>query len=79
MRGVVFFILLSLAACVARDAIVPSSASSEIRGWQEASGKPPSQAEFAAVVAACQDRAKSADSGGPIDNCLADLGLRRIQ
>jgi hypothetical protein len=79
MRGVAFLILLSLAACVARDAVAPSSASSEIRGWQEASGKPPSQAEFAAVVAACQDRARSADRGGPIDNCLADLGLRRIQ
>jgi hypothetical protein len=79
MRGVAFLILLSLAACVARDAVVPSGASSEIRGWQEASGKPPSEAEFAAVVAACQDRARSADSGGPIDNCLADLGLRRIQ
>ena len=79
MRGVAFFILLSLAACVARDAVVPPSASSEIRGWQEASGKPPSQAEFAAVVAACQDRARSTDRGGPIDNCLADLGLRRIQ
>jgi hypothetical protein len=79
MRGVAFFILLSLAACVARDAVVPSSASSEIRGWQEASGKPPSQAEFAAVVAACQDRARSADRGGPIDDCLTDLGLRRVQ
>jgi hypothetical protein len=79
MRGVAFFILLSLAACVARDAVVPLSASSEIREWQEASGKPPSQAEFAAVVAACQDWAGSADRGGPIDNCLADLGLRRVQ
>jgi hypothetical protein len=79
MRGVGFFILLSLAACAARDAVVPASASSELRGWQEASGKPPSQAEFTAVVAACQDRARSADSGGPIDNCLADLGLRRVQ
>jgi hypothetical protein len=79
MRGVAFLILLSLAACVARDAVMPSSASSEIRGWQEASGKPPSQAELAAVVAACQDRTRSADRGGPIDNCLADLGLRRVQ
>jgi hypothetical protein len=79
MRGIAFFTLLSLAACVARDAVAPSSATSEARGWREASGKPPSQAEFAAVVAACQDRAESADRGGPIDDCLADLGLRRIQ
>jgi hypothetical protein len=79
MRGFAFFILLSVAACAARDAAVPLSASSEVGGWQEASGKPPSQAEFAAVVAACEDRASSADRGGPIDNCLADLGLRRVQ
>ena len=79
MRGFAFFILLSVAACAARDAAVPLSASSEVGGWQEASGKPPSQAEFTAVVAACQDRARSADRGGPMDNCLADLGLRRVQ
>jgi hypothetical protein len=79
MRGVAFLILLSVAACAARDAVVPSSASSDVRGWQEASGKPPSQAEFTAVVAACQDRARSADRGGPMDNCLSDLGLRRVQ
>jgi len=79
MRGFAFFILLSVAACAARDAAVPPSAFLEVGGWQEASGKPPSQAEFAAVVAACQDRAMSADRGGLIDNCLADLGLRRVQ
>jgi hypothetical protein len=79
MRGPAFVLLLSLAACVAQDVATPASGSAEVRGWQEASGKPPSQAEFAAVVAACQDRARSADRGGPIDNCLADLGLRRVQ
>ena len=79
MRGAAFFILLSLAACATRDVAIPESASSAVSGWQEQSGKPPSQAEFAAVVAACQDRAQSADRGGPIDNCLADLGLRRVQ
>ena len=79
MRGVAFLILLSLAACAARDAAVPLSASSEVGGWQEASGKPPSQAEFTAVVAACQDRARSTDWNGPIENCLSDLGLRRVQ
>jgi hypothetical protein len=79
MRGIAFLILLSVAACAGRDAVVPASASSEARGWQEVSGKTPSQAEFAAVVAACQDRAESSDKGGPIDDCLLDLGLRRVQ
>jgi hypothetical protein len=79
MRRFAVFILLGLAACAASDAVAPASASTEVRGWQEASGKPPSQVEFAAVVAACQDRAKSAGRNGPIDTCLADLGLRRVQ
>jgi hypothetical protein len=79
MRGIALLILLGLAACAARDAAMPASASSEVRGWQEATGKPPTEAEFAAVVAACQDREKSADQTGPIDGCLGDLGLRRVQ
>jgi len=37
------------------------------------------QNEFAAVVAACEDRAKSSDKSGPIEGCLADYGLRRVQ
>jgi hypothetical protein len=79
MRGVAVFIVLSLAACAARDVAGPPSVSSQVRGWREASGKRPSRAEFAAVVAACQDRARSADQNRPIDGCLADLGLRRMQ
>lgn len=77
MRGTAFAILLSLAACAAPAGV--GAASSEVREWQELSGRYPSQAEFAAVVAACQDRAKSAAAGGAIDNCLADLGLHRVQ
>jgi hypothetical protein len=77
MRGTALAILLSLASCAAADGVAP--ASSQVHGWQEASGKYPSQAEFAAVVAACEDRTKSAAAGGPIDRCLADLGLRRVQ
>lgn len=75
MRGIAFLILLSLAGCATPNAVGPASSSSEVAGWQEASGKSPSRAEFAAVVAACQDRAGS----GPLDGCLADLGLRRVQ
>jgi len=54
-------------------------ASSDLREWQTTAGKPPSKAEFAAVVAACEDRAKSSDKGEPIEGCLADMGLRRVQ
>jgi hypothetical protein len=86
MQGIAFLVLLGLTACVAADAIAPASASTEMRDWREASGKPPSRAEFAAVVAACQDRAgRSAEpaAGGSgsnaLDGCLAELGLRRVQ
>ncbi len=79
MRGVAFFILLSLAAGAVAEGVTPANASSELRDWQMASGRPPTKAEFAAVVAACQDRAKTDDRSGPIDGCLADLGLRRVQ
>jgi hypothetical protein len=79
LRGVAFFVLFGLVACAAGDAVTPASASSELREWQTASGKPPSKNEFAAVVAACEDRAKSSDKSGPIEGCLADYGLRRVQ
>lgn len=73
------FLLLSVAACAAADGVSPAGASSELRDWQTPIGKPPSKAEFAAVVAACVDRAKSSEQTGPTEGCLADLGLRRVQ
>ena len=79
MRGVASFFLLGLVACATADGVTPASASSELRQWQTTAGKAPSKAEFAAVVAACEDRAKSSGQGGPIEGCLADLGLRRVQ
>ena len=71
MRAVAAVGLLGLAACAASGTTAPVSA--QMRDWATPSGKPPTQAEFAALVAACQDRAKSS----PIDGCLGDLGLRR--
>ena len=50
-----------------------------MRDWRTPTGKPPTKAEFAALVAACQDKEKTTTDGGPMNNCLADLGLRRIQ
>ena len=62
MRGVAIFIVLGLMACATTDAATPSGVSSQLRDWQTPTGKPPTKHEFAAVVAACQDRAKSADT-----------------
>jgi hypothetical protein len=78
MRGVAVFVLLGLVACAAANGVTAANAASELRQWQTTAGKPPSKAEFAAVLAACEDRVKSS-GGGPIDWCLADLGLRRVQ
>jgi hypothetical protein len=79
MRGVVFLVLFGLVACATGDVVTAASASSELRGWQTAAGKAPSQNEFAAVLAACEDRAKRTDKSGPIEGCLADYGLHRAQ
>jgi hypothetical protein len=40
-------------------------------GWRMASGKYPTQAEFAALAATCEAK------GGALDSCFADLGLKR--
>jgi hypothetical protein len=78
MRAVAAVFLLSLAACATASGST-ASASSEMRDWQTAAGTPPTKAEFAALVAACQDKTKAPTENGPIDGCLADLGLRRTQ
>jgi len=44
-----------------------------------ASGKAPSRAEYAAMVAACQDGAVRHAAAAPLDSCLADLGLKHAQ
>jgi hypothetical protein len=79
MRGVAFVVLFSLAGCATGYAVTSAMASSELREWRTAAGTPPSKNEFAAVVAACEDREKKANKSGPIEGCLADYGLRRVQ
>jgi len=79
MRGVALVVFLGLVACATGNAVTSANASSDLREWQTAAGKPPSQNEFAAVVAACEDRAKTANKNDPIEGCLADFGLRRVQ
>ena len=79
MQRLTFVFLVGLIACAAGNVVTPASASSELREWQTSAGKPPSKNEFAAVVAACEDRAKSGSKSDPIEGCLADYGLRRAQ
>ena len=74
-----FVVLFGIGACVAGDAVTAAKGSSELREWQTAAGKPPSKNEFAAVVAACEDKAKAANKSEPIEACLADYGLHRVQ
>jgi hypothetical protein len=76
--------VLALAACELLD-VSPQSelGSGDMQGWRFASGKTPSRAEYAALVAACQDgavrRAGVPGASGALDVCLADLGLKRAQ
>ena len=79
MRGVAFAVFCGLFACAMGDAAISANASSELREWRTAAGKPPSRNEFAAVIAACEDRAKTENKNGSIEGCLADYGLRRVQ
>jgi hypothetical protein len=79
MRGFAFLVLFGLVAYGAADTVPPASASSEVREWRTATGKPPSKNELAAVVAACEDRSKSSTRSEAIDSCLVDYGLRRVQ
>jgi hypothetical protein len=79
MRGVALGVLLALVTCATGDAVRPANASSELREWRTAAGKPPSKNEFAAVLAACEDKAKSSSKTASIEDCLADYGLRRVQ
>jgi hypothetical protein len=75
-------LVLVLASCSLLDfGEQAAPGSGEMQGWRLASGKPPTRAEYAAVVAACQDgavkRAQAPGSLGALDACLADLGLKR--
>jgi hypothetical protein len=66
--------LLGLAACgpaATQTSIAAPAPAADIAGWRMASGKAPTQAEFAALTATCEAK------GGAIDSCFADLGLKR--
>jgi len=64
--------LLALAACQTEQTADNSAGPlPDIGGWRMASGKAPTEAEFAALAATCQAK------GGSTDACLAELGLTR--
>ncbi len=78
MPRFVVLIMLGLAACSVFDTGQETDlGSGEMSGWRLASGKAPSRAEYAAMVAACQDGAVQQEAAKPLDACLADLGLKR--
>lgn len=78
MSRILAIVLFSLAAC-ATGAARTASAPSGPQAWQLPTGKTPSQIEYAALVAACQDKVRSTADAGRIDACLADdYDLRRI-
>lgn len=78
MSRILAIVLLSLAACAAdaaRTAAVPSGP----QAWQYPTGKTPSQVEYTALLAACQDKVQSTRNQGRIDACLTgDYDLRRV-
>jgi len=73
-------IVLGLAACAAFEGSQPGDlGSGEMQGWRLASGKTPSRAEYAAMVAACQAGAVQHTAAATLDGCLSGLGLKRAE
>jgi hypothetical protein len=72
-------VALGLTACGYFDSSPGDLGSGEMKGWRLVSGKAPSRAEYAAMVAACQDGAVQRAAAATLDNCLADLGLKRAE
>jgi hypothetical protein len=67
-----FGALVALAGCTqAETPTITASAPADMTGWRLSSGKTPTKAEFAALVATCQEK------GGAVDPCFAELGLKK--
>jgi hypothetical protein len=72
-------VLFAVVACAAGHAVQAAGASSDFGEWQTAAGKALSKNEFAAVLAACEDKAKSASKTESVEDCFTAYGLRRAQ
>jgi hypothetical protein len=79
MRWEVVLLTLALAACREASLPTPAASAGDMKEWVLPTGKPPTKAEFAAIVAACQDRSQAAGAGAGLQPCLADYGVRRVQ
>ncbi|MGD9615186.1 MAG: hypothetical protein AB7H90_14610 [Alphaproteobacteria bacterium] len=78
MWRMVLVAMLALAGCDPPDTSPGSGSGVDtVQGWTLASGKPPSRAEYTALVASCQQGAVRSAQGKPLEACLADLGLRK--
>ena len=77
MRPIALGILFVLATCA--GGVADANQPTEMQGWKTASGKPPTKAEFAAAVAACEEQAVSSARGKTLDACLDNLGLKRAE
>jgi hypothetical protein len=76
MRKIALVLMLGLAACAEADTD-RQAGPVDMQGWRFASGKAPTRAEYAAVVAACEDGAVKRSQGAPLEACLLNLGLKR--
>ena len=76
--AVCLLLLPGLAGCALFGGEAPAGAGNR-EGWRSASGKPPTRAEYAAVLAACRNNAVRDAQNKPLAACLADLGLKRAE
>jgi hypothetical protein len=80
MPRITVSLMVGLAACAVFNATGQSDlGSGEMSDWRLASGKAPSRAEYAAMVAACQDGAVQHTAATTLNGCLAGLGLKRAE
>lgn len=77
-RCAICLTLLVLSGCSLFEAAAPEGPGS-VEGWRLASGRMPTRAEYAAIVAACQERAVRRAADRPLDACLGELGLKRAE
>jgi hypothetical protein len=80
MRRIFLVVLLDLAVGATADAAETMKKLSGPEDWRLPTGLPPSEAEYEALVAACQDKMHGTNDADKIAACLVnDFGLRHSQ